>query len=86
MLRVAALCMVLCALPAVALAESAPASSRCDAQTECTEYFMDDEEVDGDVLGPDNPLIRSHRPFHRVPLIRTRVHFVDVMLKSVENL
>lgn len=86
MLRVAALCMVLCAFPMVAFAESASSTARCDSETECTEYFMDDEDVEGAVQNPGNGLIRAGRDFRRIPLIRTRVHFVNEMLKSVEDL
>jgi hypothetical protein len=86
MLRVIAISMVLCALPMIAAAESASDSSRCDSESECTEYFMDDEEVEGGVQSPESGLIRTHRSFRRIPLIRARAHFVDLMLKSVENL
>ena len=73
-------------MPAVAFAEAGGSTSHCDNETECTEYFMDDEDVEGGVQNAGQGLIQGHRSFQRIPLIRTRVHFVDVMLKSVENL
>ncbi len=86
MLRIAALSVVLFAFPALAFAESAADTSRCGGEEDCTVYFMDDEEVEGGVVSPDGGLIRGGRSFRRVPLIRTRTHFVDLMLKSAENL
>lgn len=86
MLRVVAICLALVALPALAAAEAGSSSAYCDQQQECTEYFMETDDVEGQVQDPGNDLLSSAGSFRRVPLIRTRTHFIDVMLKSVENL
>ena len=48
--------------------------------------FMDADDVYGGTVNPDGDLLTSRRTLHRPPLIRIRSHFVDMMLKSVEDM
>lgn len=84
MLRVAALTLALCLFPVFAAAENA--STHCDNQQDCTEYFMDADDIYGGMERPDADLMTARRELHRPPLIRVRSHFVDMMLKSVEDM
>jgi len=84
MLRVAALTLALCLVPIAAIAEEA--QTHCGSEGDCTEYFMDGDNVTGDLLRPDADRVSSQRALHRPPLIRVRSHFVDMMLKSVEDM
>ena len=84
MLRAPALTFALCLFPLAAVAEEA--SSRCDNQQDCTEYFMDADDIYGDMERPDADLMTVRRELHRPPLVRVRTHFVNEMLKSVEDM
>lgn len=84
MLRVAALTLALCLFPIVAAAERA--ETHCDNEQDCTEYFMDGDDVYGGMDRPDADLMTARGEFLRPPLIRVRSHFVDMMLKSVEDM
>ncbi len=84
MMRAAIVTLALCFFPAMAAAEEEGA--RCAPGEECTEYFFDADDVTGNVLSPDDVLVRGDRTIHRPPLIRTRVHFVNEMVKSVEDI
>jgi hypothetical protein len=84
MMRAAVVALALSLFPVAALAEEGGA--RCSADEECTEYFMDGEDVTATLRSSDFTLLQGHGQFHRPPLIRARVHFINEMLKTVEDL
>lgn len=56
------------------------------ASNEPTTYDFEDDLVTGDLVRPDGELLSVRRRGARTSLIRVREHFVNEMLKSVENL
>jgi len=71
-------------LPAAAIAEQT--SSHCNNEQECTEYFMDAENLTGEFVRPDGNLYMAGRQFHQSPLIKVRNHFMNELRKSVEDI
>ena len=61
------------------------ATSTASAQ-DSTTYDFEDDLVTGDLVRPDGELWSVRRRGARTSLIRVREHFVNEMLKSVENL
>ena len=53
---------------------------------ETTTYDFEDDLVQGDLVRPDGEMLNVRRRGRRASLIRVREHFVNEMLKSVENL
>ena len=51
-----------------------------------TTYDFEDDLVQGDLVRPDGEMLNVRRRGRRASLIRVREHFVNEMLKSVENL
>lgn len=51
-----------------------------------TAYAFEDDLVRGDTLGPNLEVLTTRRRGARSSLIRTREHFIDRLLTSVENL
>jgi len=49
------------------------------------EMTFTDELVQGQLVRPDEPLVRGNRRTHGISLLRVRQHFVQEMLKTVEN-
>jgi hypothetical protein len=86
MMRTFAICMALIALPALTWAEAGSAAADCEGQQQCTEYFMDGDDVEAQVQTPREDLLSTTNTFRRVPLIHPRADFVDHLLESVENL
>ncbi|MBK8168916.1 MAG: hypothetical protein IPK60_01070 [Sandaracinaceae bacterium] len=65
------------------MAQDAPAAG---GSNEPTTYDFEDDLVTGDLVRPDGELLNVRRRGARTSLIRVREHFVNEMLKSVENL
>ncbi len=84
MLRATVLCLAMCIFPVVAAAEES--SGQCASGEDCTEYFFDGDEVTASLRQSDFLLLQGRGDLHRPPLIRTRVHFVNEMVKSVEDI
>lgn len=76
--------LILAALLTFATASFAPVASAQDGET--TTYDFEDDLVQGDLVRPDGELLNVRRRGRRASLIRVREHFVQEMLKSVENL
>jgi hypothetical protein len=53
---------------------------------EATSYDFEDDLVQGDLVRPDGENLLVRRRGARESLIRVRDHFVNELLKSVENL
>lgn len=53
---------------------------------EATSYDFEDDLVQGDLVRPDGENLMVRRRGARESLIRVREHFVNELLKSVENL
>jgi hypothetical protein len=53
---------------------------------EATSYDFEDDLVQGDLVRPDGENLLVRRRGARESLIRVREHFVNELLKSVENL
>jgi hypothetical protein len=53
---------------------------------QATTYDFEDDIVTGDLMRPDGEVLRTRRRGQRDSLLRVREHFVQEMLKSVENL
>lgn len=67
------------------MAQDAPAAGG-GGSNEPTTYDFEDDLVTGDLVRPDGELLNVRRRGARTSLIRVREHFVNEMLKSVENL
>jgi hypothetical protein len=76
---VGALAMILVA-PAAAQ-DAAPAGGG-----DATTYDFEDDLVQGDLVRPDGENLMVRRRGARESLIRIREHFINELLKSVENL
>lgn len=63
------------------------AQDECEDNIEnCTTYSFEDEDVEGGVVGPNGERLTAGPPMRRESLIQVREHFIDMMLKSVEQL
>lgn len=72
---------------APALAQNAPAPApAARGGGESTSYDFEDDLVQGDLVRPDGENLLVRRRGARESLIRVREHFVNELLKSVENL
>lgn len=49
------------------------------------EMTFSDELVEGQLVRPDQATVRGNRRTHGISLLRVRQHFVQEMLKTVEN-
>jgi len=49
------------------------------------EMTFTDELVQGQLVRPDMSIVRGNRSTHGISLLRVRQHFVQEMLKTVEN-
>lgn len=76
---------VMFALGAVS-ATSALATVAKAQESETTTYDFEDDLVQGDLVRPDGEMLNVRRRGRRASLIRVREHFLQEMLKSVENL
>ena len=66
---------------------SAPAAARKTAGGgDATSYDFEDDLVQGDLVRPDGENLMVRRRGARESLIRIREHFINELLKSVENL
>lgn len=66
---------------------SAPASADPPpAANDITEYTFVDELVKGALASPNGEVLMSRPPGERKSLIRVREHYIDRLLKSIENL
>jgi hypothetical protein len=75
--------LVVIAAPVAAQdAEAAPPAGGGDATT----YDFEDDLVQGDLVRPDGENLMVRRRGARESLIRIREHFINELLKSVENL
>jgi hypothetical protein len=63
-------------------AQDAPAGGGGDT----TSYDFEDDLVQGDLVRPDGENLMVRRRGARESLIRIREHFINELLKSVENL
>lgn len=71
-------------VPAAALAQDTP---RRDPVDNVTSYeFTDGSDVRGGRYSPDDALIRIRDRRRRDTLVRPRPHYINEMLKSVENI
>jgi hypothetical protein len=86
MLRAIVVSLVVCLFPLVAAAEEGEPSTHCGAQDSCTEYFMDGDQVEGELLRPDADLMSGRGRLHTTSLIRVRSHYMDLLTKSVEDI
>ena len=68
-----------------AFAQDAPAPAP-RSSGEATSYDFEDDLVQGDLVRPDGENLMVRRKGARESLIRVREHFVNELLKSVENL
>ncbi len=64
----------------------APAGGGDSGGAEATTYDFEDDIVDGDLVRPDGELLNVRRRGQRSSLIRVKEHFINEMLKSVEDL
>jgi len=62
------------------------ASAASAQEGDTTTYDFEDDLVQGDLVRPDGEMLNVRRRGRRASLIRVREHFVNEMLKSVENL
>jgi phosphoserine phosphatase len=62
------------------------ASAQGVQYAEKTEYSFDDDVVTGDLVRPDGELTIVRKKGKERSLIKVREHFIQEMLKSVENL
>ena len=62
-----------------------PASAQ-KAGGDATSYDFEDDLVQGDLVRPDGENLMVRRRGARESLIRIREHFINELLKSVENL
>ena len=69
------------AAPAAAQDAAAPAGGG-----DTTTYDFEDDLVQGDLVRPDGENLMVRRRGARESLIRIREHFINELLKSVENL
>ena len=51
-----------------------------------TQYAFEDDLVHGDLVGTDVEVLHVRSPGERKSLIRVREHYIDRLLKSIENL
>ena len=77
-----ALAMIAAPATAQEAAEAAAPSGGGDATT----YDFEDDLVQGDLVRPDGENLMVRRRGARESLIRIREHFINELLKSVENL
>ena len=70
-------------LAAPAAAQDAPAPS---GGGDATTYDFEDDLVQGDLVRPDGENLMVRRRGARESLIKIREHFINELLKSVENL
>lgn len=82
-LLIATLAIPLAMSAASAFAQDAPAPR---GSSEATSYDFEDDLVQGDLVRPDGENLLVRRRGARESLIRVREHFVNELLKSVENL
>jgi hypothetical protein len=76
--------LALAAAPAVAQDAPAPAAGGGGGDT--TTYDFEDDLVQGDLVRPDGENLMVRRRGARESLIKIREHFINELLKSVENL
>jgi hypothetical protein len=76
------------ALGATALAQEAeaPAPAAAGGGADATSYDFEDDLVQGDLVRPDGENLMVRRRGARESLIKIREHFINELLKSVENL
>jgi hypothetical protein len=63
-----------------------PASAQKGGAGDATSYDFEDDLVQGDLVRPDGENLMVRRRGARESLIRVREHFINELLKSVENL
>jgi len=67
-------------------AQDAPAPAAGGGGGDTTSYDFEDDLVQGDLVRPDGENLMVRRRGARESLIRIREHFINELLKSVENL
>ena len=75
--------LAITAVPAAAQDGAAPAGG---GGGDTTTYDFEDDLVQGDLVRPDGENLMVRRRGARESLIRIREHFINELLKSVENL
>lgn len=63
-----------------------PAAAQKAGGADATSYDFEDDLVQGDLVRPDGENLMVRRRGARESLIRIREHFINELLKSVENL
>lgn len=70
---------------ATAFAQGHGARSSSNVPAPDQEMTFTDELVQGQLVRPDMSTVRGNRRTHGISLLRVRQHFVQEMLKTVEN-
>ena len=78
--------IVVATLAGVALPVSAQDAAPPAGGGDATSYDFEDDLVQGDLVRPDGENLMVRRRGARESLIRIREHFINELLKSVENL
>jgi hypothetical protein len=73
-------------IAAPAAAQDAPAPAAGGGGGDATTYDFEDDLVQGDLVRPDGENLMARRRGARESLIKIREHFINELLKSVENL
>jgi hypothetical protein len=68
------------------IAVPATAQKAAGGGADATSYDFEDDLVQGDLVRPDGENLMVRRRGARESLIRIREHFINELLKSVENL
>lgn len=78
--------VALCLLPNLAFAQGHGSHGQSVRATPADqEMTFTDELVQGQLVRPDESTVRGNRRTHGISLLRVRQHFVQEMLKTVEN-
>lgn len=89
MAKILAAAVMAVAFAGTALAQDheSAGNGRSSSDANVTNYtFTDGSDVHGGPVGPDGSQIRSVLPKRKDTLIHPRMHYVDRLLASVENL
>jgi hypothetical protein len=78
--------IMVAALGLIALPASAQGKGGGGGGGDATSYDFEDDLVQGDLVRPDGENLMVRRRGARESLIRVREHFINELLKSVENL
>jgi hypothetical protein len=78
--------IALCLAPTIASAQNhGTRTTTSNVPSADQEMTFSDELVEGQLVRPDNATVRGNRRMQGISLLRVRQHFVQEMLKTVEN-